>query len=263
MNPLACTINTFRAALAPRFVQAPAQHSLLAGWVCKDGIPLFQSGSGLAALEPSINTLVTDEWPADQDEALLAALVACSGKLPRKIIAVPAEARRIAQMASRQCGLYARVSMRSGCYRLAQLKPLMRAGTLRAARIDEVPLLQDWDAAMALDAKLGPAEAHAMRELTRLGVERGRRRIWDDAGARCTLGFVPIGSAYRILLVYTPAEYRGRHYASAAVAALCDELLVAASVISLYADLDNPVSNRVYRGIGFVLEGELLNIELE
>ena len=80
------------------------------------------------------------------------------------------------------------------------------------------------------------------------------------------MGFLPIGDAYRISRVYTPPQYRGQHYARAAVAALCNELLGkggAGTLISLYADLDNPVSNRVYRGIGFVLEGEQLSIELE
>jgi len=266
MSLAACSSEDFRAALAPYLAQMPARLSLLAGWAQRDDIPLFRAGDGFAALEPGLGSLVTHAWPAEEDAALLTEAMQCLGRPPSKIVSSPDEARRLAAGVVAGHGCVAHEAMHTACYRLAQLLPRVRPGQLRTAQTSEIAMLQDWDEAMALDAKLGQTEASFVRGLTPLSVERGRRRIWDDEGPRCTLGFVPVGSAWRIVLVYTPPQHRGRHYASAAVSALCSELLDksgAGAVISLYADLDNPASNRVYRGIGFVLEGEQLSIELE
>ncbi len=56
----------------------------------------------------------------------------------------------------------------------------------------------------------------------------------------------------RINLVYTPLEARNHGYATACVAALSQEMLDA-GVLSccLYTDLANPISNAIYRRIGY------------
>ena len=52
--------------------------------------------------------------------------------------------------------------------------------------------------------------------------------------------------------VYTPPEWRGRGYATAAVATLSSELLGEGyAMCVLYTDLANPTSNRIYRRIGY------------
>ncbi|WP_064091279.1 GNAT family N-acetyltransferase [Rossellomorea aquimaris] len=52
-------------------------------------------------------------------------------------------------------------------------------------------------------------------------------------------------------LVYTPKKYRGKGYASSVVAELSRELLNNYSFCTLYTDLDNPTSNKIYMNIGF------------
>ncbi len=265
ISPLLCTATAFDVCLAPRLERAPARLSLLAGWAGRGNLPLFGAANGLAALEPRLGTLITDEWPATQDESLLDEVSQLLGSPPRKIIAPPAEAQRIAAATTQRFEVQPVEWIRQGCYRLDRLLRYRGHGHLRRASFNDIPLLQNWDEAMALEAKLGQTEAAAMRGLTRHNVQLGRRRLWDNDGPRCTLGFAPISNAFRIVLVYTPPVHRGRHYASAAVSAMCAELLDmqgADTIISLYADLDNPASNRVYRGIGFILEGEQLSIEL-
>ena len=56
--------------------------------------------------------------------------------------------------------------------------------------------------------------------------------------------------------VYTPPEHRGHGYCQATVGALCREQLARGKdYCTLFVDRRNPVSNRVYRKIGFrVLE---------
>ena len=52
--------------------------------------------------------------------------------------------------------------------------------------------------------------------------------------------------------VYTPPEHRGKGYCQVTVAALCRELLASGKgYITLFVDKKNPISNRVYRKIGF------------
>lgn len=63
-----------------------------------------------------------------------------------------------------------------------------------------------------------------------------------------------IGASCTVSLVYTPKEKRGNGYASLMVAALTQRLLDSGKKeISLYTDLANPTSNKIYQNIGYEL----------
>jgi predicted GNAT family acetyltransferase len=52
--------------------------------------------------------------------------------------------------------------------------------------------------------------------------------------------------------VYTPPERRGRGYATALVAVVSQRALDAgAAACSLYTDLANPTSNKIYDAVGY------------
>jgi predicted GNAT family acetyltransferase len=62
----------------------------------------------------------------------------------------------------------------------------------------------------------------------------------------------PTPNGTSISLVYTPQRYRNRGYATSCVAGLCRAVLESGKrFCSLFADLMNPVSNSIYRRIGF------------
>jgi predicted GNAT family acetyltransferase len=62
----------------------------------------------------------------------------------------------------------------------------------------------------------------------------------------------PTPNGLRIGSVYTPPEYRRRGYASACTAATCEFILASGrSFATLFTDLANPTSNRIYQAIGF------------
>jgi GNAT superfamily N-acetyltransferase len=61
----------------------------------------------------------------------------------------------------------------------------------------------------------------------------------------------------RIGYVYTPPAERAKGYASALTAALSRMVLGEGLTPVLYADMENPHSNKVYRGIGFIEAGEV------
>lgn len=69
--------------------------------------------------------------------------------------------------------------------------------------------------------------------------------------------------ASRIGPVYTPPEHRGHGY-GAAVTTAASQLAVraGADAVVLFADVDNPVSNRIYRRIGFEAVAENMRCKL-
>ncbi|MFJ9697464.1 GNAT family N-acetyltransferase [Kitasatospora sp. NPDC101183] len=82
----------------------------------------------------------------------------------------------------------------------------------------------------------------------------GGLHLWEDGGVPVALvGASPVlAGMSRIGPVYTPADRRGRGYASAATAAASAYVLTqGAAEVLLYTDLANPTSNSVYRQIGY------------
>lgn len=67
----------------------------------------------------------------------------------------------------------------------------------------------------------------------------------------------------RINAVYTPPSFRKKGYASTVVGELCSILESECLVPMLYADLKNPNSNKVYRNIGFVESGKVVDIKFK
>lgn len=86
----------------------------------------------------------------------------------------------------------------------------------------------------------------------------GQIWLWDSAGPVSVAGLTPpVEGVVRVQLVYTPPENRGKGYASACVASLSKQVRDEGHRCILYTDLGNPISNAVYRRIGYsvVTEG--------
>ncbi|MEU4115086.1 GNAT family N-acetyltransferase [Kitasatospora sp. NPDC028055] len=94
------------------------------------------------------------------------------------------------------------------------------------------------DAARAVDDKLASGGLH----------------LWEDAGTPVALAATSpvLAGMSRIGPVYTPADRRGRGYASAVTAAASAHVLgLGAEEVLLYTDLANPTSNSIYQQIGY------------
>jgi uncharacterized protein len=63
--------------------------------------------------------------------------------------------------------------------------------------------------------------------------------------------------------VYTPKPYRKKGYASAVVAGLSSKLLEEYKFCTLYTDLENPTSNKIYMDIGYVPICDSLMVNLK
>jgi predicted GNAT family acetyltransferase len=129
-------------------------------------------------------------------------------------------------------------------------------GALRVASEDDLPWLVDWMTVFSHEAKLVPLEREPafIAKVTRARVAASLQFIWFDGERPCAaVGYARGGvNGARIQHVYTPAEERRRGYASAAVHALVTQLLGAGRTwCGLFADIENPQSNRIYRRLGF------------
>ena len=104
---------------------------------------------------------------------------------------------------------------------------------------------------------LPPAEVASARETAARLIARGTVFAWRVEGRPVSItGYqvtAPDGAGGRVNLVFTPPEERGKGYASACVAQLSQRLLDGGWAYCLiFADQANPVSNAIYRRLGYV-----------
>ena len=143
----------------------------------------------------------------------------------------------------------------------------MAAGRMRLAGPADIPLVARWLASFIRETGLGEAGDPLARARRLCGEEGGKRllALW--------LHEVPVSMAafpartrhgVRIGYVYTPEKRRGRGYATALVAELSSHALdLGFNHCVLYTDLANPVSNRIYRGIGYRPLQDVMNVDFE
>jgi predicted GNAT family acetyltransferase len=135
------------------------------------------------------------------------------------------------------------------------IHPTYSSGRLRLATSVDVELLAHWFVAFTEEAlhtiesmSLDEARADVQRRL-----ERGTLYVWDDGEPVCMLGtgrFTQRGVS--IGPVYTPPTLRGKGYATSGVAQLSQLLLdQGRSFCTLFTDLANPTSNRIYQNVGY------------
>jgi RimJ/RimL family protein N-acetyltransferase len=136
------------------------------------------------------------------------------------------------------------------------------AGTLRAASLDDLELLLDWNEAFRVEARIDLTTEQVAADVERK-TRIGTQYLWLDPADR------PVGmiggqtiapSGARIGPVYTPPSLRGRGVGGAMVASLTQRLQDAgARCVFLFTDAANPTSNALYQRIGFVPIGRHLH----
>lgn len=92
-----------------------------------------------------------------------------------------------------------------------------------------------------------------VQKTTRERIERQELFLWEDARAVSLAGVRrPTIRGSTVSMVYTSPEYRGWGYASACIASLSQRLLDSGfTYCTSFTDADNPVSNHVYKKIGY------------
>ena len=134
------------------------------------------------------------------------------------------------------------------------------AGSLRLALAADKPVARAWMAGFIRDTKVRHLGADSAERL----IEEKRLYFWVDGQPRCMVGAVrDTPNTTGVAAVYTPPQFRNRGYASVAVATLSQQLLDAGRrSCFLYTDLANPVSNAVYRRIGYEPLYDVVDIQI-
>lgn len=128
-------------------------------------------------------------------------------------------------------------------------------GSMRQARAEERDLIVRWEMGFAIDASLPEVERDQAYIVRFVDEGLGDRAffVWEVDGAPvATARLRPVAEAgMRVSGVYTPDDRRGHGYASALTAALSVRVLASGRWCCLFADADNPLTNRIYQRIGY------------
>jgi GNAT superfamily N-acetyltransferase len=230
-----------------------------------DGEPQ-PSGSGLlgAALHTPPRPLYLPPMP-DRAAAALARAVHRSG---REVPGVAGAVGPTAAFTRTWRRLTGRTAWRTGRQGTLVLdgEPVPPTGVPGAARPADPADPADVDLAVAWLAR-SEVEVHGRdrapvpgREAMARELSGGRMLVWQVGTEPVSLaGWRPPASGVsRIGPVYTPPEHRGHGYAAAVTTAATRAARRAgASRVMLFTDLANPVSNRVYRRLGYRQVGEM------
>jgi len=135
-------------------------------------------------------------------------------------------------------------------------------GASRRAEARDAQLVATWLRAFAAELDMPGAEAEASAAPVR--IESGEYDLWEvDATPVSTANHtVPLAGVVRIGGVYTPPEQRLRGYARRLVAEVSTAALRLPQVsrCMLYTEATNPVSNAIYRQIGYAAVEEHADI---
>lgn len=134
-------------------------------------------------------------------------------------------------------------------------EPPAVAGRVRPAEMSDLDTLTRWMCAFAEEALHETADPARRREKEGKKIASGARWLLvapDGTPLSVAGNSRRTERGVSITAVYTPPEYRGRGYCQFTVASLCRELLAGGrAYCTLFVDKANPISNRVYRKIGF------------
>lgn len=127
--------------------------------------------------------------------------------------------------------------------------PSPPTGTFRAATMDDLATVVRF----VEEFKAETGEPGDGEEMARDRIPNGQIFLWDDGEPRSMAAWNgKTENGVRINFVYTPPENRGHGYATACVAAVTQLMLnEGRQFCTLYTDLANPISNSIYRKIGY------------
>lgn len=139
------------------------------------------------------------------------------------------------------------------------------SGKLQQAEPGDIPLIAGYLAGFVQDCFGTESAPEDHLGYAAAVTESGKLRLWIDRDQPVSMVNLAHQSARhaRINEVYTPPEFRKHGYASAAVAALCAELLSKGVTPMLYADAANPDSNKVYQSVGFKRTGSIVDLRFQ
>jgi GNAT superfamily N-acetyltransferase len=230
-----------------RTAKWPVGRLLLAAFDC--------GGAVGAALQSRDAVLLVSGLPSTMAKEAVAALAPVAYDLPA-VRGTPAAAEAFSQAWVEATGATAAASFQETLYRLGELVPPRGVvGAARVADAGDTELLVGWLDAFFVEAFGSESDPKASRAvLVDIATAGDRVVLWTVDGVPVAMARVHGGllGMSRIGPVYTLPEHRGHGYGAAVTAeAVRHAQREGIRDVVLFADVANPVSNRIYRRLGF------------
>ena len=128
-------------------------------------------------------------------------------------------------------------------------EPTAVRGHFRKAVLSDRERLIDWVCRFYIDTGV---QEDSSESIVDKRTSAGQIWLWDSTEPVSMAGLTaPMEGVVRVQLVYTPPEHRNRGYASACVSSLSKQIRDEGYRCILYTDLGNPISNAIYRRMGY------------
>lgn len=208
----------------------------------------------LVLLNP-VNLILAQTEEIHDDNAVhtLVSYMHSSGKLVPGVVGPVGITRAFALAWAQRQNNTAYVKMNQRIYRLDQVNPIATApGKLVMAGPEHKDLVADWIYSFMTSIDEPSSREEAQKKANE-NIESRSLYIWQhEEYVSMAKKSRPTRNGVVISLVYTPPVFRNRGYASSCVASLSQLLLDQGyRFCSLYTDLANPTSNRIYSDIGY------------
>lgn len=207
-----------------------------------------------AMCTPPFNIVLyeTGNQPAPQALQLLAQTLKAAGTVLPGVLAQQDLARRFAEIYA-GAGRYKK-HMSMHIMKLKAVLPVKHTpGKLRLLQEEDLFFAPYWEKVFADDCRIPSMDISGYVQQLEERIQTKTHYIWQDEipVSQLSLGRRSKNGAV-ISSVYTPPQYRGKGYATAAVAALSQKLLQEGfQFCCLFADADNPISCGIYQKIGY------------
>ncbi|MCA1054473.1 GNAT family N-acetyltransferase [Rossellomorea aquimaris] len=153
-------------------------------------------------------------------------------------------------------GCQQEIGMNQRVYKLDRVNEIeLPEGKLVRPKEEDLPLLAKWIVAFTEETgvhAISPSEA--IKRAEEMISNEKYLYFWEVEGKPVSMarGGRWTDNGITVNFVYTPAPHRKRGYASAVVSGLSRTLLEEFAFCTLYTDLENPTSNKIYMEIGYV-----------
>lgn len=226
-------------------------------WMVTDGPRAVGAGLQSPLSRPIVLSCMSWEAISELVEAIASAGIELPG-----VNGEAATAARFAGQWTERCKSAACPVQGLRIYECSEVRlPAAIRGRLRRALPEDRDLLAAWMTGFYADVGEPAGDVAAIVE-RRLAA--GRFWIWEDGGpASMAAQSEPVAGVVRVQVVYTPPEKRSRGYAGACVGQLSKLILAGGNRCMLYTALSNPVSNSVYRRIGYRAAAEGLRYRFD
>lgn len=227
------------------------------------------TGNALLYQTPGYNAWMWVNSQLSEEEQAYLVHNCCESALALDLPGITGDPRLAEQFAAlyaeRVKKLYQR-DMMMIAYRCSHLKkPDQMVGTHRLAEAKDANIVAKYLAGFICEAQGDQVTPESQFISAQKSIVSGKLYVWEVEGQVVSMAAVTHRAAREACInsVYTPPEQRKRGYASALVAQLCEMVLNEGLMPMLYADASNPVSNKVYRNIGFQPCGYIQEIKFK